>query len=181
MNVPLRIAAVPFSIRRSRDEFSATSFSSTIETAHGLLRLDGDQIIVQWRMARKTESYSSASIKTDEDMEPVREVVIPLDAVATAFVRKRWWEFWKGPQVVLTAADLQAFDEIVGEEGLRLSHPAEMVVGIRRRDLVLAEEFTAELTLAVAELAAGRFRESRRLQGGEGAGEGRRPDLPEKA
>ena len=34
-----RMAAVPFTIRRSQDEFSYTSFSSTTETVHGLLRL----------------------------------------------------------------------------------------------------------------------------------------------
>jgi len=161
-----RMAAVPFTIRRSQDEFSYTSFSSTTETVHGLLRLQGERIVIQWRLARKTERYSSASINTDEDMEPVREVSVPLEAVSTAFVRRRWWEFWKGHQLVLTAADLQAFDGVVGEGGLRLSHPAEMVVGIRRKDRMLAEEFTAELTLAVAELAAGRMGEVHELQGG---------------
>ncbi|MGM0669625.1 MAG: hypothetical protein ACQET1_07890 [Gemmatimonadota bacterium] len=166
-----RMAAVPFTIRRSKDEFSATSVSSTTETAHGLLRLEGDRIIVQWRLARKTERYTSVAIKTDEDMEPVREVVVPLDAVATAFVRNRWWEFWRGPQMVLTAADLQAFDEVAGEGGLRLGHPAKMVVRLRRSDRMLAEEFTAELTLAVAEMAAWGTNSSRRLKGG--------PDEPE--
>ena len=165
MTMP-RMAAVPFTIRRSKDEFSATSLSSTTETVHGLLRLDGDHIVIQWRLDRKIESYSSVSIKTDEDMEPVREVVIPLGAVASAFVRRRWWEFWRGPQMVLTAADLQAFDEVAGDGGLRLGHPAEMVVGLRRADRMLAEEFTAELTLAVAELAAAETHSSRRLKDG---------------
>lgn len=112
--------------------------------------------MIQWRVARHTE-HIGAEFRTDEEMEAVREVVIPMEAVARAFVRRRWWEWWKGPQLVLTATDLQAFDEIVGEEGLRLSHPAEMVVGLRRRDRMLAEEFTAELTLAVAELAGGMY------------------------
>jgi hypothetical protein len=160
------MAAVPFTLRRSKDEFSSTSLTSTVETIHGLLRLTGDQIVIQWRLARKTESYTATAMKTDEDMEAVQEVVIPLEAVATAFVRRRWWEFWKGPRMVLTAADLQAFDEVVGKSGLRLNHPAEMAVAIRRKDLVLAEEFTAELTLAVAELAAGRLDSSPRLEGG---------------
>jgi hypothetical protein len=151
----IRTATVPFTIRRSKDEFGTTTFSSTTETVHGLLRLEGEEVIIQWRLDRKTERYSATSIKTDEDMEPVREVVIPLDAVAGAFVRKRWWEFWKGPWLVLTAADLHAFDRVAGDGGLRLAHPAEMVVGLRRADRMLAEEFTAELTLAVAELTAG--------------------------
>ena len=152
----LYTAALPFTLKRSKDEFSAASLTSTTETVHGLLRLDGDRLVIQWRLARHTE-HMGVEFRTDEELEAVREVVIPMEAVARAFVRRRWWEWWKGPQLVLTATDLQAFDEVVGEEGLRLSHPAEMVVGLRRRDRMLAEEFTAELTLAVAELAGGRY------------------------
>lgn len=149
-------AALPFILKRSKDEFGAASMTSTTETVHGLLRLDGDRLVIQWRLARHTE-HLGVGYSTDDEMEAVREEVIPLHAVAGAYVRRRWWEFWKGPQLVLTAADLRAFDEVVGEEGLRLSHPAEMVVGLKRIHEMLAEEFTAELTLAVAELAAGRY------------------------
>lgn len=164
-------AAVPFVIKRSKDEFAASSMTSTTETIHGLLRLDGDRVLIQWRLARKTEELGSASIRTDEEMEPVKEVVVPLNAVAGAFVRRPWWEFWRKPQLVMTAADLRAFDELVGEEGLRLKHPAKMAVGVRRGDVVLAEEFSAELTLAVAELAARRYQELRK-------GESGKPSLP---
>ncbi len=152
----LHTAALPFTLKRSKDEFAAASFTSTTETVHGLLRLDGDRLFIQWRLARHTE-HIGAEFRTDEELEAVREVVIPMEVVAKAFVRHRWWEWWRGPQLVLTAADLQAFDEVVGEEGLRLSHPAEMVVGLRWADRMLAEEFTAELTLAVAELALERY------------------------
>ena len=149
-------ATLPFRLKRSKEEFGAASMTSTTETVHGLLRLDGDRLVVQWRLARHTEHLGSG-YKTDDEMEAVREEVVPLEAVAGAFVRRRWWEFWKGPQLVLNATDLRAFDEIVGEDGLRLSHPAEFVVGLRRADGMLAEEFTAELTLAVAELATERY------------------------
>ena len=150
-------AALPFTLKRSKDEFGGVSLTSTTETVHGLLRLEGDRLVIQWRLARHTE-HMGAGYRTDDEMEAVREEDVPLSAVAGAYVRRRrWWEFWKGPQLVLNATDLRAFDEIVGEEGLRLSHPAEMVVGLRRTDRMLAEEFTAELTLAVAELAAGSY------------------------
>ena len=148
--------SLPFVLKRSKDEFGGASMTSTTETVHGLLRLDGDRLVIQWRLARHTE-HLGVGYSTDDELEAVREEVVPLDAVAGACVRRRWWEFWKRPQLVLNAADLRAFDEIVGEEGLRLSHPAEMVVGLRRADRMLAEEFTAELTLAVAELAAARY------------------------
>jgi hypothetical protein len=149
-----RSAALPFILKRSKDEFGAASMTSTRETVHGLLRLEGDRLVIQWRLARQTE-HLGVSYRTDEEVEPVREEVIPLSAVSGSYVRNRWWEFWRGPRLVLTAADLRAFDGVVGEEGLRLSHPAEMVVGLKRAHRMLAEEFTAEVTLAVAELASG--------------------------
>lgn len=146
--------AVPFTLKRSKDEFGGGSITSTTETVHGLLRLEGDQLVIQWRLGRHTEEYG-VGYTTDEKLEAVREEVVPLSAVSGAYVRRSWWDFWRGPRLVLNAADLRAFDGIVGAEGLRLSHPAEMVVGLRRADLMLAEEFTAELTLALAELVAG--------------------------
>ena len=148
--------SLPFILKRSKDAFGGASMTSTTETVHGLLRLDGDQLVIQWRLARHTERMG-IGYSTDDEMEAVREEVVPLGAVAGAYVRRRWWEFWRRPRLVLKAADLRAFDEIVGEDGLRLSHPAEMVVGLRGADRRLAEEFTAELTLAVAELAAGSY------------------------
>ena len=89
-------------------------------------------------------------------LEAVRQVVIPLEAVAGAGVRRRWWRLWSGPRLVLRAADLQAFEAVTGEGGLRLAHPAELVLRLRRSDRLVAEEFSAELALAVAELAASR-------------------------
>jgi hypothetical protein len=169
------MAALPFTLKRSKDEFGAASMTSTTETVHGLLRLDGDRLVIQWRLARHTE-HMGLGYSTDDELESVREEEVPLSAVAGAYVRRRWWEFWRGPRLVLTAADLRAFDEIVGEEGLRLSHPAEMVVGLRRADGFLAEEFTAELTLAVAELAASRYQALPRQS--ESAFPSGRPELP---
>jgi hypothetical protein len=67
-------------------------------------------------------------------------------------VRRRWWD---GDRLVLTAADLRAFEVVSGEAGLRLGHPAELVVKLRRRDRLAAEEFAAELALALAERGAG--------------------------
>lgn len=156
-------AAVPFHLKRSNDVFGAASYTSTTETIHGLVRLDGDRLIFQWRLARKTEHYGT-EIRSDQEYEAVREVEIPLDAVAGASVRRGWWEILIPPKLVLTAADLRAFEEVAGEGGLRLKHPAELVVRLQRSDRMLAEEFSAELALAVAERALVR-QQKRRLEG----------------
>jgi hypothetical protein len=131
-----------------------SEITSTKETVYGLLRLDGDRLFIQWRIARTTDRMGG-EIRSDQELEEVREVSIPLEGVAGAAVRRRWWEWPSPPRLVLTAADLRAFEDVTSEGGMTLQHPAELVLRLRRRDRLAAEEFTAELSLAVAELAAG--------------------------
>ncbi|MDE2751072.1 MAG: hypothetical protein OXI83_00715 [Gemmatimonadota bacterium] len=146
-------AAVPFTLKRSSDLYmSGGGYESTTETAHGLVRLEAGRLVVQWRLAVRTESMQGAGYETLEKIEPVREIVIPLARVAGAFVTEGWWAKVAGPRLVITAADLLAFEEIAGQQGLRLRHPSRLVLRIRRGDRLIAEEFAAELALAVARL-----------------------------
>ena len=89
-----RFATLPFTLRRSKNSFTADSMTTTTETVHGLLRLEGDELTVQWRLARKTEDLGGASHRTEEEFEPVGEATIPLSAMAGAIVRRPWWRFW---------------------------------------------------------------------------------------
>jgi hypothetical protein len=143
-------AALPFILKRS-DDVIGVEITSTRETVHGLLRLDGDHVYVQWRVARSTERVGW-QIRTDREVEPVREAVIPLSAIAGATVRWQWrWP--PGPYLVLTAADLRAFEEVAGAAGLSLNHPAELALRLRGADRALGNEFAGELELALAERA----------------------------
>ena len=164
-----RFATLPFTLRRSKDSFTASSMTTTTETVHGLLRMEGDELTVQWRLARKTDYLGAAAQHTDEEFEAVREATIPLSAMAGAIVRRPWWRFWSGPRIVLMASDLRALEAVTGEDGLRLAHPAKLVLTVRRSDALVAAEFAAELELAIAERALERSDEKRRLL------EGRRP------
>src|SRR4029453_18921940 len=143
-------AAVPFLLQRKHDVVGF-EITSTRETVHGLLRLDGNSLYVQRRVAKST-SHVGMEIRTDNEVGPVREVVIPLSAVAGAAVR--WnWRWPPGPCLILTAADLRAFEEVAGAAGLSLDHPAELVLRLRRSDRALGVEFAGELELAIAERA----------------------------
>ena len=144
-------AALPFVLRRSSDVIGGLEITSTNETIHGLLRLDGDRLHVQWRVARSTD-HVGKQIRTDKQVEPVREVVLPLSAVAGAAVRWRWgWP--PGRYLVLTATDLRAFEEVAGVAGLSLDHPAKLQLRLREDDRAAGNEFVGELELALAERA----------------------------
>jgi hypothetical protein len=81
----------------------------------------------------------------------VQQVSLPVTGLAGARVR---WRFLPWPprwQLVLRAADLQAFRVLAGEAALLLEHPAELALDLRRSDRAIAREFAAELDFALAE------------------------------
>lgn len=149
MTIP-EFAALPFTLSRQTDVFGNGQFASTTETVHGLLRLEKEELIIQWRVLRETDRFG-AEIRSDTEVEPVREVAIPLSLLASASVRTSWWG--GAPRLVLTAADLGAFEALAGPAGLGLSHPAELVLTLRRGDRYAAREFSTDVSLAVGEQA----------------------------
>lgn len=126
--------------------------TQTTETIHGLLRLDGERLLIQWRTSRETNRVG-AEIRSDHELEPVREIELPLSALASAKVRWSWRAWPPGPILVLTAADLRAFEHVAGISGLKLDHPAELVLRLRRDDRVAAHDFAGELEMALADRA----------------------------
>ncbi len=168
------MSAVPFTLKRSSDMHSrGGAYESTTETAHGLVRLHGDRLVIQWRLEVRTEAVKGVGYETREEIEPVREIVIPLAKVSGAMVtERRWWRL-AGPRLVITAADLLAFEKIAGQQGLKLKHPSKLVLRVKRADRLIASEFAAELALARARLPEGDGARMARLEGGGGADEGR--------
>ena len=146
-----RVTALPFRHTRSEDEMTSLSVTTTRETIDGLLKLERDRLVIQWRKATTTELVGNV-IRKDREFDDVREVAVPLASVAGAHVRTKWFFFHK---IVLTASDLRAFEVFAGEDGIGAPHPAELELGIRRRDRLTAMEFAAELALAIAERGLG--------------------------
>ena len=147
-----RAPALPFFLRRSDDVIGEAGITSTAETIHGLLRLEQDRLVLQWRLARQVDRVG-AEIRCDHEVEPVREISLPVSGLAGATVRSSWWLWARGSRLVLTAADLRTFEALVGLGRFRLDHPAEVVLRIRPRDLGAARNFAADLELALAERA----------------------------
>lgn len=163
--------ALPFRFRRGDAVVAAGEVTSTEETVHGLLRLEGERLVIQWRTARKTERVGR-EIRVDRELEPVRELAIPLSALASARVRRSWLRWPPGLYLVLTASDLRAFEAVAGEGGLRLKHPAELVIRVGRTSRSAALEFASELELALADrqLRAAEQSQHRALRAESGTG-----------
>ena len=145
-------AALPFTLRRSKDIIAGREITSTRETVDGLLRLDGERVVIQWRTSRAIDRVGS-EIRSDREVEPVRELSLPLSALAGAEARWSWLPWPPGRYLVLTGADLRAFEELAGKEGLALKHPAEFEIRIGNDSRFAALEFASELKLALADRA----------------------------
>lgn len=152
-----QVHALPFTLSRS-DQIVGREVISTTERVHGLLLLDDERLVIQWRVSRATQRVG-AEIRTDRELEPVREVAIPLSAMAGARVRRALWH----QSLVLTSADLRAFEEVAGSAGIGMPHPAELILKVRRREVRAARDFAGELELAIADRTLRAAEEASRL------------------
>ena len=149
----MRATALPFTIRRDHGAVSGRGITSTRERLHGLLSLEGERLVLQWRVEREVTRLG-LGIETDLESEPIREVSIPLSDLSGVRTRRSWrgWRFEK--VLVLTAGDLRAFDELRANApppGLSSAHPAELVLNVRRPNHSEAERFVSALRLDLSE------------------------------
>jgi len=122
--------------------------TSTRETMHGIVRLDGDKVVLQWRTERKIDRVGW-TIGTEREVDPVREVSLPLAVLADAQVRLGWLRRY----LVLKGADLRAFEQLASSEALPMTHPAELVLRVPRSGREAALEFASDIRLALADRA----------------------------
>jgi hypothetical protein len=148
----LHAPALPFILRRSNGVIRGKEITSTVETIHGLLRVDGDSLVLQWRVQRQTDRVG-AEIRSDRELEPVREATVPIASVSGAVVRSPGWRLGRARRLVLTAADLRAFEGLTGPGGLELAHPAQLVLDVRKEDRDLARDLATQVELAIGDHA----------------------------
>lgn len=147
-----RIAALPFQVSGEHQVIANGTVTTTEERRHGVVRLEGTILTVQWRVEREIQKVG-VEIRTDVEREGMRSVPVRVDQLGDARVRTRGRWFWRRWELVITARDLSAFDPLAGNDGFAFEHPAELVLPLRTTDIELAREFTSEVELAVAELA----------------------------
>ena len=148
----MSIPALPFTLRRSDGVIRGKEITSTVETIHGLIHVDGDSLVLQWRVQRQTDRVG-AEIRSERELEPVREATIPVASVSGAVVRSPWWRLGRAGRLVLTATDLRAFEGLTGPGGLELAHPAQLIFEVRKEDTDAARELAMQVELAIGDHA----------------------------
>jgi hypothetical protein len=147
-----RTATLPFQLSTEHQVISGGSVTTTEERRNGVLRLENDAVVVQWRVEREIQRIGP-EIRTDTELAGIREVTVPIRALGHARVqtRRRWW--WRKWEIVLTARDLQAFDALAREDGFGFVHPSELILPLRKDAVEAARDFASEVELAIAEHA----------------------------
>lgn len=146
------VAALPFTYKRTSDSYSGLEYTETTEKSHGLLRLEEDRLVIQWRVSRTT-ARMGLGYETKEETDPVDEAWVPLSQLAAAHVRPPRFPFGFGkPKLVITASDLRAFERVAGPAGLSMEHPSQLEFTLAKGDLAAGADFAGELELAISEL-----------------------------
>ncbi len=147
-----RRLTLPFQVTIDHEVIGGGGITTTEERRHGVLRLERDTLVVQWRVEREVHRVGP-EIRSNVERAGMREATIALHALSDARVREHGRWRWKRWDFALIAADLAAFDRLASDDGFAFEHPAELVLPLRRQDLELAHEFASELKLTLAERA----------------------------
>ena len=133
--------------------------SSEIDVVVSEVDLDQPEGGITLRAAAKDQPWGRELVwvvlarRSDRELESVREATVPIASVSGAVVRSPWWRLGRAERLVLTAADLRAFEGLTGPGGLELAHPAQLVFEVRKVDKDAARELATQVELAIGDHA----------------------------
>jgi hypothetical protein len=107
-----------------------------IPEVEGLLTVEGDTLLLQYRVRDKAAAYDSG----------VRELRVPFEGVEAIEVRRRWFGL---PRVVIRVSDLRLLEMLPG------ARHGELALQVARHDLPVAQDLASTVALRAAERALG--------------------------
>jgi hypothetical protein len=127
---------LPFTLRAaSESEMAGTDLAWDAYRFHGVARIDGDELVLEWGGEIERSTMEGTSMSTTIDPVPTRRVRVPGGRLGTAELRGGWWR----PRLEVVVADLDALAALPG------SRQGRAVLRIARRDRGLALESAAGL------------------------------------
>jgi hypothetical protein len=137
---------LPFKLKvPGKDEFQGADITSVSYRFHGLLRLDGTDLHIEWAGTAHVDEVGTLNVRSETLPLPSETLDLPVSRLATVEVRGGWLR----PRLEITATDLAALAVVPGEAQGRVrfwiarSHreqAAALVEALHRaRDAVLAD------------------------------------------
>ena len=132
---------LPFRLKvPGKDEFVGVRVESTSFQFHGLARLDGALLNLEWAGTARVQGVDALSIRDDKLSLPAESLELPVDRLRTAEVLGRWWRL----RLELSARELRALAIVPSEDS------GVVRLWFRRRDRQVAVALAADLTRAIA-------------------------------
>jgi hypothetical protein len=152
-------AAVPFTLRvPGESRVEGPQVSSTTHRMHGIARLEGASMVLEWSGTTEEQIVGPASVRAKRTAIPIARAEVPVGRLA-GFELRGWWR----PRIELWASDLDTLARVPGVERGRLR------LWLARRDRRAAAELVLGVQLEMAEEA---------LRAADASGELPSPGLP---
>lgn len=132
---------LPFRLKiPGKDEFVGLRAESTSFQFHGLARLDGAVLHLEWAGTAHVQGVDALSIRDEKLFLPAESLELPVERLRAAEVAGRWWR----SRLELSARELHALAIVPSEE------LGVVRLWFRRRDRELASALAADLSRAIA-------------------------------
>jgi hypothetical protein len=132
---------LPFRLKiPGKDEFVGLRAESTSFQFHGLARLDGAVLHLEWAGTARVQRVDPLSIRDESLRLPAESLEIPVWSLRRAEVAGRWWRL----RLELSARELHALAIVPSEDR------GVVRLWFRRRDRAFASALAADLTRAIA-------------------------------
>lgn len=142
---------------REGDVTAMTGSMSAERVIRGLLRLEGDDVVLQFRVLDHVLDFTGLRGGTGESTEAgeAQEIRVPLSRLGDVRMRGWWWG-----KLTLTSTDLTTFEDLG-------SHDGRVTLTIPRRMKADAADFATALAFKLSDLELeGIDEEMRRLEEG---------------
>jgi len=103
---------LPFKLKvPGKDEFQGADITSVSYRFHGLLRLDGTDLHIEWAGTAHVDEVGTLNVRSETLPLPSETLDLPVSRLATVEVRGGWLR----PRLEITATDLAALAVVPSE------------------------------------------------------------------
>jgi hypothetical protein len=109
--------AIPFALKvPGKDDMTWSEIATTSYRFRGFLRLEADQLLLEWSGSAEVEEVSLGGIRTERVALPTESLTVPLSEIRALRLAGGWIR----PRIEITANDLDLLRYVPGEDGGRL-------------------------------------------------------------
>lgn len=104
---------LPFKLKvPGKDQFTGFNAVSTSFRFHGLLRLEGDELTIEWGGEAQVQEVGALTVRDDHLPLPQEQIVVPVSRLFKATLAGGWWR----PRLRLQARELAVLSIVPSEQ-----------------------------------------------------------------